>query len=63
MNKWMTLLVKLVLFAILKKVLMIFVINIENVNSVFLKEFSNDTTIIKMGYYRNVEINIHVLKT
>ena len=54
---------KLVLIALLKKVLIIFMLIIENVNSVILREFSNDTIITKMSYCKNAEINMHVLKT
>ena len=59
----MILLVIFLLFAIQKNVLMIFIMNIENVNSVILKEFSNDTMIMKMGFHKNGEISMHVLKT
>ena len=43
----MILLLKFVLFAILKNVLTIFLINIEHVNSVILKMFWNDFMIKK----------------
>ena len=59
MNKWMKWLLMFMFFAILKKVLLIFIINIENKNNIFLKEFQNNTLIIKMGYYK---INLHILK-
>ncbi len=41
------------LFAILKKVLIISTTNTENVNSVILKEKQNDTIIIKIKYQIN----------
>ena len=59
----MILMLKLVLFAILRNVLMIFITNIENANSVHLKEFQNDTIKLKMTNCENLEINMLVLKT
>ena len=59
----MILMLKLVLFAILKEVIIIFIKLLENVNSVKVKEFQNDTIIMLMLYYKNIEINKHVLKT
>ena len=59
----MILLLKKGLSAILKKVLMIFILQIENVKRAILEEFENDTILIKMMYYKNVKINMHVLKT
>ena len=46
-NKWR---VKFVLFAILKSLLIIFKKNIENVNSVILKEVKNVTLKTKINY-------------
>ena len=59
----MLILLKIVLFAILKKVLIIFMINIENVKRVLLKEFEIDIMIKNEKYHNNVKINVHVLKT
>ena len=41
---------KLVLFAILRNMLMIFITNIENANSVILKVFENDSIVLKITY-------------
>ena len=59
----MLFLLKFVLFAIQKNVLMTFIINIENLNSVFIEVFQNDTMIINVIYYKNFETSMHVLKT
>ena len=59
----MILLLKIVLFAILEKALIILIGNIENVNSVILKKFKYDTIFIKIAFYKNFEIIMHVLKT
>ena len=44
------------LFAILKKILIIFTTNIENVNHVILKEAQNDTMKTKIKYQCNKKI-------
>ena len=56
-------LLKSVSFALPKKVLITFIVNIENANRVKLKEFRNDSIIKIIIYYNNVEINMHVLNT
>ena len=43
------------LFAILKKVLIIFTTNIENVNNIILKEAQNDTMKTKIKYRINIK--------
>ena len=46
------------LFAILKKVLVIFTANIENVNSVILKEVQDVTMKTKIKYQGNKKYNV-----
>ena len=50
-NKWV---VKFVLFVILKKVLIIFTTNLENVNSVILNEVQDDILKTKKEYQINI---------
>ena len=54
---------KLVLFAKLRNMLMIFLTAIKYAISLLSKEFENDTKIRKLTYCKNAEINMHVLKT
>ena len=46
-----------------KNILMTFITNIENVKHVILKKFLHDIIILKVKYYNDVEINMHVLRT
>ena len=62
-DKWMILLLKLVLVAILKNVLRTFIENTQNALSVKLKQFLNDTIIKIMRFSNKAEINMHFLKT
>ena len=57
------LLLKPVLFAILKNVLRISVEKLWYIKRVILKGLSNDFVIINMRYCNNGEVNLHLLNT
>ena len=61
LNKKVIKILKFVLFALLKKTLTIFKINLESLNSVTIKEFQHDTITKKLVYYKHLKIKKHVL--